>query len=84
MILYPQEPVSPTEAKFKLQGFPDDAAIASTLERFYHEKTETPRSFVIYNMFDELIYKGAVDAEGKIAMLESIERPREKFTKPTV
>lgn len=84
MILQRQESDSLSEAKFKLQGFPEEAAVASALERFYKDQPGAPRSFLIHNMFDELIFKGSVSAEGGVSELGSIERPRERLFKPAV
>ena len=83
MILHPQASDSPAETRFKLQGFPDEGSLAAALERFYYQQPEAPRNFLVHNMFDELIFSGAVGLEGKVQLLKPIDRPRDNFNKPS-
>ena len=83
MILHPEASDSANEAKFKLQGFPEESSLLSDLERFYKNQPEAPRNFLVRNMFDELIFSGAVGLEGKVQMLKPIDRPRDSFSKPS-
>ena len=82
MLLHPQISDSPTEAKFKLQGFPEESSLASALEGFYQKQPESPRNFLVYNMFNELIFNGAVGLEGKLQIFKAVDRPRDSFSKP--
>lgn len=66
------QPESP--ATFKLQGFPEEAAVVLALEREYGNQSALQRQFVIYNMFDELIFSGSVDTAGKVAILKPEDR----------
>lgn len=74
MQLIPQPQDNNPAMKFKLGGFPDDALLTSALENFYRGKNDLPRSFIIYNMFDELIFTGQMAEDGRLANLES--KPR--------
>lgn len=74
MQLIPQPQDSSETLKFKLYGFPDEALVGGALEHAYFKQAEARRQFLIYNMFDELIFSGAMDAEGRVAMLDSKQR----------
>ena len=79
MLLIPEAEVSGEAMKFKLQGFPDESAVASSLERFYRERPEAPRIFLIFNMFAEQIFSGSVDAESRVGILTPLERRDKPF-----
>ncbi len=67
--LVPGEPV-----KFIVTGFPEEIAVKASLERFYTLSQEADRRFITFNIFEEQIFSGSVDAEGKIASFESLKR----------
>ena len=74
------EPLAPdAPVKFKVSGFPEEAAVRAAVERFYGLKPEADRRFLIDNAFNELIFSGAVGAEGKVEKLEFAERERKNF-----
>ena len=66
--------VAGTPVKFKITGFPEETAVRAAIERFYALKTDADRQFLIDNTFNELIFSGAVDDDGKVEKLVSIDR----------
>lgn len=78
MQLIPQQPTDVSALKFKLRGFPEDAAIKYSLEQFYRGQTGQPRNFLIYNMFDELIFTGSVDEHGRLGVFAPQDRREDK------
>jgi hypothetical protein len=77
------EPLAPNEpVKFKLRGFPEEAAVRSALEGFYAKNPDADRRFSVDNMFQELIFSGSVDGEGRVLEIRAHDRPRENFKKP--
>ncbi len=78
MQLLPQPQDSNSAAKFKLYGFPDEALVTMALQDFYRTSAETPRDFLIYNMFEELIFTGTMAADAQVLKLESKNRIEEK------
>ena len=67
--------------KFQLQGFPEEAAVVSALERFYRGQASASRNFEIENMFGEPIFNGLADSQGRIERLTSLDR-RDKPVAP--
>jgi hypothetical protein len=79
MILTPQPSESGAVMQFKLQGFPEEAAVISALERVYRGDTASPRQFEVYNTFSELIFTGSVDSTGKVEAFSSKDRRDIKY-----
>lgn len=75
------EPVVQGEPiKFILKGFPDEAAMGSSIERFYQLKADADRRFLVFNAFAEEIFSGLTDEDGKIASLaDSGRQPQKKI-----
>jgi hypothetical protein len=76
------EPVVPGQpVKFKVSGFPEETAVRSSVERFYGIKTDASRDFNIFNSFDEQIFSGRVNNEGKVEILDPSPRPGKNLEK---
>jgi hypothetical protein len=74
------EPLVPNSpVKFKVLGFPEENAIRSSIERFYAIKTDADRNFFISNAFDEQIFSGSVNEDGKIENLNTSPKPGKTF-----
>ena len=69
------DPVVPgLPVQFTITGFPEETALRSSVERFYGLKTDADRRFLVYNSFDEQIFGGRTDIEGKITELEATHK----------
>lgn len=66
--------VSGQPVKFIVKGFPDEDAVKSAIERFFHLKPDADKIFLVDNAFEELIMSGSVGEDGHIALFKHHDR----------
>lgn len=66
--------------KFIITGFPEEDAVKASVERFYSHAPHASRSFFMHNAFDEEIFSGQVDDQGKILTFTPSPRPTKSWS----